>query len=312
MTKRLQNRVAESRWTLPVMAVLACGVWVLAGLISQQLWLQLVCFVLSTMLMVELNNGNALIRIYSRMVSCSFLALSCCACYLYPSMGAQLVTLCLIVMYVISFHCYQDKHSPGWTFYAFLCVGMASMVFVQLFYYIPLLWLLMRLQLNAMSWRNFFASIIGLLTPYWLAFCYFLFIQDLTVPLEHIAKLAIVDLTPDYTGMPVVRVALYAFVVVLAITGTIHFWRNSPDDKIRIRQFFGYFMAIDAFTLVFLALQPQHFTVLMPMAIVTTAPLIGHFIALTKTRITNIAAITIAVICLLLTAAALWMPSYTF
>ena len=50
----------------------------------------------------------------------------------------------------------------------------------------------------------------------------------------------------------------------------------------------------------------------MPMAIVTTAPLIGHFIALTKTRITNIAAITIAVICLLLTAAALWMPSYTF
>lgn len=309
MIKRIQNKVAESRLALPVMAVFACLVWVLAGVIQGQWWMQFVCFAVSTYLMVELNNGNALIRIYSRMVSCAFLLMSCASCFLFPSLGGAIVELCFIASFAIAFHCYQDKQSPGWTFYSFLCLGLASLVFVQTLYLVPLFWLLMKVQLNSMSWRTFFASIIGLAMPYWFALCWLLFRDKFELSVTHFQQLAEVRVPFDYSMLTVQQVALYVFVVVLAVTGTIHFWRNSIDDKIRIRQFFSCFITVDAVVLIMLALQPQHYDMLFRMAVVCTAPLIGHFIALTRTRITNIAFFAIVAVGLLLTVLSLWMPS---
>ena len=68
MIKRIQNKVAESRFTLPAVAVYGGIIWLLCGLFPQQWWLQFTLFAVSTYLMVELNNSNVLIRIYSRSV----------------------------------------------------------------------------------------------------------------------------------------------------------------------------------------------------------------------------------------------------
>ena len=74
--KRFQNKAAESRSTLPIAALYGGVVWILAGLIQQQWWIQAVCYVIATFIIIELNNSNALIRIYSRMVSAAFIFLS--------------------------------------------------------------------------------------------------------------------------------------------------------------------------------------------------------------------------------------------
>ena len=84
--KRLQNKIAESRMTLSFVSVLGFLICIACGAIGMQLgntvfsnvawWEQVLILAVSTMLMVELNNANSLIRIYSRMVSCSFLLLT--------------------------------------------------------------------------------------------------------------------------------------------------------------------------------------------------------------------------------------------
>ena len=79
----LQNRISRSRILLPSMGVYAIAVWLLCGLVSDHLWLQFASFVISSYLMVELNNSNALIRIYSRMVSCSFIMMVCISTFLF-------------------------------------------------------------------------------------------------------------------------------------------------------------------------------------------------------------------------------------
>ena len=82
MLKRTQNKVAESRFTLSVVVAYAIAIWLVSGMLIPQLplttegirqgaWIPFVCFMVSAYLMVELNNSNALIRIYSRTVSCS-------------------------------------------------------------------------------------------------------------------------------------------------------------------------------------------------------------------------------------------------
>lgn len=68
MVKRLQNKIAGSRFALPVTAVYSIMIWLAGGLIANQLYLHFLLFGLSAYLMVELNNSNSLIRIYSRMV----------------------------------------------------------------------------------------------------------------------------------------------------------------------------------------------------------------------------------------------------
>jgi hypothetical protein len=72
------------------------------------------------------------------------------------------------------------------------------------------------------------------------------------------------------------------------------------------------FVAFEIATIVFTILQPQHFDFLLRILIISTAALIGHFITLTHTWITNIAFHLIIVITLLITAYNLWMPSLTF
>ena len=117
MIKRLQNHIAESRYALPVTAVYAVVIWLLGGLLVHQWWLQFACFALSAYFIVLLNNVNALIRIYSRMVSCAYLVLSCMACFLFDSFKGGAAQLCYIVSNVLLFRCYRDEKATGWMFY---------------------------------------------------------------------------------------------------------------------------------------------------------------------------------------------------
>ena len=146
MIKRTQNKVAESRFTLPVVMAYAIAVWLASGLLLPSIpfssnillrgaWVQFVSFLLSAFLMVELNNGNALIRIFSRMVSSSFIVLACAANMLFGSMAGAIVQLCVVASLTTFFHSYQDKQSMGWIFYTFLFIGLASTVFVQILYW---------------------------------------------------------------------------------------------------------------------------------------------------------------------------------
>jgi hypothetical protein len=107
--KFTQNKVAGSRLALPTTIVYAVVVWLLAGLVQGGWWLQFGCFALAVFLMVELNNINALIRIYSRMVSCSFLVLSSMLCFLFPSTPGAITSPLVIGSMVSLFAGYQDK-----------------------------------------------------------------------------------------------------------------------------------------------------------------------------------------------------------
>lgn len=312
MIKRLQNHIAESRYALHVTAVYAVAVWLLSGQLTNLWWLQLACFALSAFFFAILNNANALIRIYSRMVSCSFLVLSCMACFMFDSLKGGVTQLCVIVSYVLLFRCYRDDSAVGWMFYASLFLGLASMLWVQMFYFVPVIWLLTAIQLNALSRRTLMASLLGLLTPYWLGGGWFVYQHRTADLVDHFVGLAEWQPLCDYSDVTLPQSLVFAMTVILLVTGLVHFWRRSYNDKIRTRQLYGFFTVLAVLSIVFLILQPQHYDVLMRLIIINTAPFAAHFIALTHTRVTNIAFCVIVGLCLLITAYCLWMSSSIF
>ena len=165
--KRIQNKIADSRLALPVTAIYAVLVCLISGFITQHLWAQFAILIVSTYMMLELNNTNALIRIYSRMVSCSYLMLAVMAHFLLVSVPYGMVQLLFIGFLLLFFRCYQDKRAAGTVFYAYTMLGVASLFFVQVLYFVPITWILLRTNIMAGNVRTLSASIIGLLMPYW-------------------------------------------------------------------------------------------------------------------------------------------------
>lgn len=309
MKKRLQNRIAESRLALPVSVVYGIMVWLTAGLIQQQWWVQFCCFALSVYLMAELNNQNLLIRIFSRMVSCVYIVLICTASFLFPSVSSAVMQLCTVSSLFLLFHTYQDKESAGYTYYAFLCIGLASCVDARVLYYLPAFWILMAWFIFSLSWRTFMASLLGLITPYWFILPWALYHQELDVWIAHFAKLFDIS---AITLMNVSQLHFLGLLVLLALLGGIHFILTSYHDKIRVRQLYYSFIMLTVYSTLLVVLQPKCYDLVSGIMIISVSPLFAHFIALTHTRLSNIVFIVISVVILTLTFANLWITSSLF
>jgi len=309
--KTFQNKVAASRYALPITATLAALVWVAVGLLVSNIWIQFAFTIFSTLLMVELNNHNSLMRTYSRMVSCSFLVLITMSALPAPSFKACIVTMCFIAFYLIVWNGYQDKRSAGWTFYAFFCIGLASMVFVQIGYFLPILWLMMTFFTNSFSPRTFVASLLGVVSPYWFSAGYFAYTNNMDGLLNHLADFIDYQDLFDYSQVTDHQVVNLVFLVILGICSSIHFIHTAYADKIRTRMIYETFIMVNFVSLAFIILQPQHILELGGIMIVNTSPLIAHFITYTKGKVTNIMFISMLVIIALILLYNIFIPEAT-
>ena len=312
--KRLQNKIAEGGATLTATMLLCAVVWLLCGLWTYQLWPQLACFAATVYLLVELNNQNALLRVRSRMVSSTFIVLSCIACFLLPHLTGGFVQLCFTAAIVLLFQIYQQPYATGRTFYAFLFIGVASLAFVQTLWYVPVLWLLMGTQLQALSWRAWLASILGVAAPYWFMALWLMipvtqpenWAIDLSPLANHLSQLTSFHSPLSTFHSPLSAYLTLIFVLVLASTGAIHFWQHSFEDKIRIRLLHGFFTAMTIVTTLFIVAQPQYFDIQMRICLVCASPLIAHLLTFTNSRLSNILFFVILAITIGLTAYNLW------
>ena len=298
--------------TMPATIAYALAVWLLCGVLSNHWWWQIGCFAVTTYLMVQLNNANVLIRIFSRMVSSSFLALSCASCFLFPFLREAVMITCLTAFTLLFFYTYQDKKAVGLTYYAFLFYGVASIAYVHVLFFLPLIWVMMITNTMSISWRTGTASLLGLLTPYWFGCIWLLYRQDYSLLTEHFTALAVFDEPFNLYGITDSQKATLALIILMAVIGTIHFIRKNYLDKIRVRMFYGFFIWMDLAALAFLLLQPQHFNAMLLIMILNTSPLIAHFVALTSTKFTNIAFLVLTTVTFLLTVYNIWISSSLF
>jgi hypothetical protein len=211
---------------------------------------------------------------------------------------------------MLLFDSYQDQTAVGSVYYAFLLLGIGSMFDAHVIFYLPLLWFMMKIIVYSLSWRTFFASLLGLATPYWFMCGWLLWQKD--GDFQAIANLfAIQDILQfpfDFGSVTLPYLLLMAFTTLLMTIGSMHFIHSSFRDKIRVRQIYYGFITLGIFSLALWVLQP-HNELAIRMLILTTSPLIGHYWALTNSRISNIICIILTVALIVLTALNLWISS---
>lgn len=307
MVKRLQNRIAQSRWALPITIIYGLVVCLTVELMGYGQWMTFALLLVATLMMAELNNGYSLIRIYSRMVSCSFMVMITMSLTLFESVTVAVVMVAFIAFLLLIFRAYQNPGAVGWVFYAFVALGISSIVFSKSLLFVPVLWVIMAVNVLCFSPRTLIASLLGIITPYWFVAAWLIYQGNISYLGTHFLSALQFGTPFQFSILNIHQLLTFAFVLVLAVIGGVHFFLYSYQDRIRIRLMYETFVVLDACAVIFAILQPQYFDEMLGMSIVTTATLIGHFLALTHSRLSNITMFVLAGLALALTVFNLWL-----
>lgn len=306
--------MATSRSALPAMVIFSIVIWAAYIAADITLWPCLLIYLLNVYLMVELNNRNTLMRQYSRMVSCSYMALMLMCPWLCHSVVTLAVQFCFIMMFTLLFMTYQKPRNVGQKYWAYLFLGCASVVWPPLVIMLPLLWIGEAAYLMSCNLKTIAASLFGVLTPLWIAVPYIVYFERYDLVQTYIDGftlsepfLSAVDnpamLMPQQLPIPPVQIGVEAFVLVLFIIGMVHYITNSYADKIQVRMLYNFFMliAIPSFfvclEVAVLPFQTQPLLdIMFSLALVSTSPLLAHYVTFTYSRLSNATVILLMLI----------------
>lgn len=319
-----QKHITSSQATLPVVGVMtvvlwfvlpavpisvpfsdACyGLWQYVPLFLQEshgtLIVSLLCAALGVYMLTELNNTNVLLRVSSRVLDSILAVLLTIAVMEHRFQPGSVVMLFSLLSFFPLFSTYQQP-SPLLSFFVYLLLSLASLVFPKLLWMVPVYWFIQG-YFRAFSLRCFVSSLLALLLPYWVYGCIAILMGAIPIFWTHVVMVADFQ-RGDYVGMDIRSVIAFAFVLLLLVSGAIDFYVHQFLDKTRTRILYNAIIMHGVYVVLFLILQPQYFLTIFPLLLIDTAIVFGHFFALTHTRFSHIYMIVLLVLAVLVLSA---------
>lgn len=288
---RFQNKVSSSYLTLPVCAVLVTLLWFLPVEPQQMVshTVSWVITILTTYILMETNTINSLIRVRTRMVSVVWLAGIGIMSYLHTFSVTTIALLMMAGSYYILFGCYQQTDSVLNTFHSFTLLSIAIILVPQLVVMVPLYYWYLLIFMRSVTWRSFWAGILGLLLPVWFLVIGSFIVDRMDIVMERISELVTIQplTSGNYTSLSAVQLINGAYVMLLSAVGIINYLVNYYDDKIRTRMILYIYVMQSVCVFVLILLQTRLYDVLLPVLWLNVCPLVAHFCALTGSRISN-------------------------
>ena len=291
--QRLQNHIAESTTTLPVVGVVALLTWWFGG--EGIVWQHLACLALSTLAaytLMETVARHALLRIRSRMVTVVFVTMLAAFAFLHTNLKACAACLGMTAVWASLFNTFENPESPVQTLHTYLFLALLGALLPPLLWLIPAVAMCQVVFQRSLSWRNIKAALLALCV------CLLIHWHDLPAfacaitPSAHldIWQRMWLDFLPGSghaLSHPAAFLAL-CYVLLMYVTGVVHYLRRRYADTIEVRMHYYSILVVETLLLVLLILMPQHLHLLLPLLMLATAPAAAHFFALTHTRATNL------------------------
>ena len=191
------------------------------------------------------------------------------------------------------FRTYQQYNPVNYSFHTFFLLGTSVLLIPQLYILVPLYFWYMAVFMRCLSWRTFWAGLIGLVLPAWFlaGWCAvsgdFETVSTVLQTISHPQPFNTDSYVP-YMSVHNVQTLTWLFVTFVSLVATVHYLRTYFNDKIRTRMYlYIYVMQIAALWLLLLW-QPDLYNLLMPLLMLCSCPIIAHFFALTGSIVTNL------------------------
>jgi len=275
----------------PVTSDSLVGLWpLLPGAVIHSGWVNqliaLVITVLSVYTIRELNVSHVLLRINSRTISFCFAALMTTCIFLHAFQPGYVVMFFILLSLFFLFSTYHQEASAGNAFITFLCLGVSSVFYPKLVWMSPL-YVFSLFQLRALNPRSVSGAVLGLITPFWLvgsiAYC----LDEMAV-FSGILRQMVVFEWGGYTHHSASQTIMIWLSFAIFLIGSIDFLTRNFLDKTRVRVLYYVVVLHGAAYYLLLLLQPVSSLTILPVAIVYTSIMGGHYVSNDDTLLSNI------------------------
>lgn len=284
----LQNKVAESRLTLPVSVALFIVVRLFQGVgVSFTAAAAALLCLCTAAVMLETNVALQILRVRSRLGESLWLLLAAAMPFLYGLDAPSVCAFCLAAGMGLLLCCYQNRNAVLLVFHSFLFLGAGSLLSPVMIPLALLFYFCLAFLMRAFSWKGLWAGIVGLLTPYWCWVAWEACVGDVMRVADHVLALWLWVL--DWDGLSLLPAVwllpVWCLLVFFGLTGIIHYMRKRYDDKIRTRMMLYVYVCVTVFLHVAFLLLPGQRMELLAMMAVSTSPLMAHYWAMTRGRV---------------------------
>lgn len=289
------KRISGSNFTLPVVSIIVVLMWLSLHPEGVQ-WMRLLgglgMTVLSVYALAELNNRQSLLRISSRLISSMYALLMGVAVTCHGFDMSQVVALLLILSFFPLFAAYHTS-SQTHVFVSFVLLSLASFIMPGIMLLAPFYWICF-VWVRSLTFRCFVASLLGLVVPYWL-YGGVLILFDDYAGLWALADQYVQLPWLRFPGVSIYDLALLLFNVAILLAGYVDLNMRSYLDKTRTRVLFSVVTVHTVGVLVTALLLMPLLHQLLPVIMVNTAIIGGHFFALNYSRLAHIIAIVVLI-----------------
>ena len=295
---RFQNHVSESTVTLPLCMVIGALAWFWHGNAHEFGYntssiVSLALAALSTSIVIETANVFALLRIRSSMIATVWVLCISLMPALHAFSEAWVAVPALAGSYYVMFLVYQKNEPVVHVFHTFLFLGIASLAIPQLLLFVPLYYWYLLIFLRSLTWRGFWAGVVGLMLPLCFVVGWCIISDDYTFLWNRAECLLDTDL---FTGKNYVWMLSYkepealnfTLLSLLALTGIVHYLRNYYNDKIRTRMFLYIYVMQTVASWLLVVAMPDRYSLLAPVLMLGASTMIAHFFALTGSILSNL------------------------
>lgn len=237
-----------------------------------------------------LNRANyvlALIREKTRLPFLFYLLFISTNPDFFPLKPTSLGVFCLILAIYQLFLSYHDPDARDRAFNSAFLIGLGSLLWVHLLWFMPLIWVGMY-RFRTLSIRTFAASLIGLSTIYWFLLGWCVIEKDFTpfsIPFSGLFKFNVINIS-SFSGTDWISILVVAF---LTLCASINIILNDIEDSLRSRQYLSFLIVMAVWSFALFFLYESSSEEFLEMACVPASLLIAHFFAVTKGRIRTIA-----------------------
>ena len=200
-----------------------------------------------------------------------------------PLKSTSVGVFCLILAIYQLFTSYHDPGAKSKAYNASLLIGIGSLLWVHILWFIPLFWIGMY-NFRSLSIRTFLASLLGVGTVYWFLLGWCIWFRDFTpftIPFATLFKIRILAAAGigllDWVGI--------IAIAILTAVSAINIITHEYEDVLRTRQFLSFLicMSVWAFALYFLYEQASE--EFLETACIPSAILIAHFFTVMRGKI---------------------------
>jgi hypothetical protein len=330
--KSLQSQVTTGRLTLPVVILICALCWVLTYFLfpdsiasttskdsssflqstrdlllpgwAERIISFLVCAIIGYFL-IELNNQFSIIRMRASMQTAIYFLLVTVCPGMHLLYIGDIVALGSLISIYFLFKSYQQAQAAGYLFYSFFFIGAGSILFPQLTI-LSVLWLLESYRFQSLTPRSFCGALLGWMLPYWMLFGHAFFYNEMELFYRPFNQLLAFG---EVFHLPILQpweLAILGYLLVMFIVSAVHCVAAGFEDKIRTRAYLQFLIDLTLFLFLLIALQPIYCSALLPLLIISSSILIGHFFVLTNSKSSNVFFIISLVGLILLFAFNIW------